>query len=235
MSIRAPRTGEHRGLLYAGLGAALVGLPACTEQNADWATETAAAPQQEQAAPEKGVVTVLKETAPGEFKIDDEKVTDGPSRLVIMYQDGTVKNVTDPDELAGMVPAEPPPPNQVVRQSGGLGLGDVLLFSMIFNAWRPGFYPSHYAYAPPRHAYVSDGAYRRITQTERPLYGSYAGRGLAPTSAVQAKSMAARRSAVTRARPGASTPRVAPGARSTAPSSGRSGYFGGRGGGGFGG
>ncbi len=158
----------------------------------------------EQAAQMQGVTVVIRETDEG-FVIDDEQITEGPSKTVIFYLDGRTETLTDPAEFASKLPAEPP---QQVRQSG-FGLGDVLMLSLLMNVWRPMAY-SNFSAAAPRAAFSNNQTLANRPQTTSRL-SSLQSRGLAPASASQATQMRARA--------------TAPATRSTRPGqSGRSGY-----------
>jgi hypothetical protein len=137
----------------------------------------------------KGVVTLIHETAKGEFVIQDEEMTDGPSRLVITYLDGTVKQVVDPDEFAQMIPQQAPPQNYAPTMGhSGLTLSDLLLYSLIFDAFRPAYYPV-YVYQPMPRYYSSERVYTRVRTTVRTQYTDYTRQGLAPRGAESAKRM----------------------------------------------
>lgn len=203
---------EHKGSVYVALGATIIGAPvvlsACQEVRA-----------------QQGVISTVREVQPGRFVIENEQMTEGPAKLIIHYMNGQTKEVTDPDEFAQYLPKTPPPQNYGgTYHSGGYGLGDVLLFSMLMNAWRPAYYPSSYMYSPPPRAYRSTSVYNRVQKEVRPAYLGMARRGLAPTSAQSYKQTYR-----------ANGTRVAPSSRATRPSSGRSGFFRGSGGRSFGG
>ncbi len=210
MSISLKTVGEGRSARYLSLGAALLGssgaalLTGCGDDapppSNDWNVGAT-----EQAAQMQGVTVVIRETADG-FVIDDEQITDGASKTVIFYLDGRTETLTDPEQFASKLPAQPP---QQVRQSG-FGLGDVLMLSLLMNVWRPAAYGGFSAAAPPRAAYSNNQTFANRAQTRSTLSGLQS-RGLAPASASQATQMRARA--------------TAPATRSTSPGqSGRSGY-----------
>ncbi len=208
MPISLKTVGENRSARYVSLGAALIGssgaalLAGCGDDApppTDWNAGAT-----EQAAQMQGVTVVIRETADG-FVIDDEQITEGASKTVIFYLDGRTETLTDPEQFASKLPAQPP---QQVRQSG-FGLGDVLMLSLLMNVWRPAAYGG-FAATPSRAAYSNNQSFANRAQTSTRLSGLQS-RGLAPASASQANSMRARA--------------TAPATRSTRPGqSGRSGY-----------
>jgi hypothetical protein len=253
MPLSLTAVGDRRSARYLSLGAALLGssaagamLVGCADEPpppGDWGAS-------EQAMPEQGVVVVIRETEEG-YVIDDEKVVEGPSRVVIAHADGRTETLDDPAAFASRLPAEPP--REGVSQ-GGFGLGDVLFWSLMMNVWRPAAYPASAAAAPLGPGPVAAlpaGQPREQQSTSGGGAAVYAGRGRAPSGAFGNDRVYAERPSRTAAVRGLQSrgmlpataaqatamraQRTAPATRSTRPGSGsRSGYgrASGRGGGG---
>ena len=193
------------GATAAGLGAPAL-LSGCQEAPPP---PPPPAPPTEQAVAQKGVALVVREQEDGSFQIDDEEIVDGPSKTLIVYADGRTETITDPDAFAAKLPAEPPPEGAYAgAPRSAFGLGDVLLMSMLFNAWSPARYGGRtYAAAPGALSQrAASGRGQRLS-----TFAAYQRRGVAPTGAASARSL---RQAAQRA----------PAARSNAPRSGRSGF-----------
>lgn len=199
----------QRSARFLALGATVlgVGAPAVLTGCAD---EPVAA----QAAATKGVTVVVREQPDGSWKIEDEQVVDGPSRTVVIHADGKTETITDPEAFAAKLPATPPPSGYHANHSS-FGLADVLMMSMLMDAWSPSRY-SGYRYEAPRTVYVRESTYRN-RDARRSAFSSFQRRGLAATPA-QARSSA--RGATN----GTARQQAAPKTRSSAPRAGRSGF-----------
>ncbi|MDT0632140.1 hypothetical protein RQM47_10300 [Rubrivirga sp. S365] len=212
------RASEVRGGLYLTTGLALTTGAAAPLVGCQPAAPPPPPPA-EQAVPITGVEVVVQQQEDGSFLIADEKVVEGAAGgATVIYTDGRVERIADPDAFAAKLPAEPPPQEQVRPQGGGFSLGNVLMFSLLMNAWSPARYGG-VAYNPPPRAYANRTTFDRVNRQARPAVQSARARG---TLATPQRTTAFRQ---------------AQAVRQTAPTRSRSGAFGrsGRGGRGFGG
>ena len=207
------RVAEVRGGLYLTTGLALttgvaIPLAGCADE--------APPPAPAQSVPITGVETVIQQQPDSTFLISDERVVEGSAGgATVVFLDGRVERIADPEAFAERLPATPPEPQAVARSGAGFGLGDVLLFSLLMNAWSPARYAG-VGYAAVPGAYTSRAVYDRVDRQARPAIQSARARG---TLATPQRTTAFRQAQATRA---------------ASPTRSRSGAFGRSGGRGFG-
>ena len=199
------RASEAKGGLYLTTGLALTTGAAAPLVGCQDAAPPLPPPAEE-AVPITGVEVVVQEQEDGSFLIADEKVVEGAAGgATVIYTDGRVERIADPEAFASKLPAEPPPPDQVRQQGGGFSLGNVLLFSLLMNAWSPARYGG-VAYNPGPRAYASRTTFDRVNRQARPAIQSARARGTLATpqrTTAFRQAQAVRQSAPTRSRSGA--------------------------------
>ena len=198
------RASEAKGGLYLTTGLALTTGAAAPLVGCQEAAPPP--PPAEEAVPITGVEVVVEQQEDGSFLIADERVVEGAAGgATVIYTDGRVERIADPQSFAEKLPAEPPPPDQVRQQGGGFSLGNVLLFSLLMNAWSPARYGG-VAYNPGARAYTNRTAFNRVNRQARPAVQSARARGTLATpqrTTAFRQAQAVRQSAPTRSRSGA--------------------------------